>query len=331
MICLENPESFLKISIIVPVYNTAKFLPRCLDSLIDQKIQKEIIIVNDGSTDDSRSILSLYQANNSEIIIIDKENGGLSSARNEGLKVARGEFIGFVDSDDWIKENALELLWSKASKDNLDILAFDPVLYFDEDNVQSISRDLKLAGKVLSGEEFFNYSIRYRSLQVPVCFHLFRREVLESNHLRFVEGIFHEDWQFTPRVYFKAKRIEYINQNLYYYRKGVSSITAKTTKKHIRDLLFVADELLLLEESGNHQSKRYLRELVLGIYFSLLRLSCHDPELSEFVKRLFKEKKLQNFAISNFSESISFRTKIQILLLTVSINLYMLIVSTVRR
>lgn len=331
MSCLLNQSRKPQVSIIIPVFNTARYLKQCFDSVLCQDIEKQVIIVNDGSTDESPIIISDYARQYAEIIVVNKVNGGLSSARNAGLEIAKGKFIGFVDSDDWIKENALKILINTAEEDNLDILAFEPILYYDENNMVPGSRNTKLSHKIFDGEDFFNSSIRYRSLQVPVCFHLFRRELLDKNRFRFVEGIYHEDWQFTPRTYFKAKRIKYINKNLYYYRKGVTSITAKTTLKHIRDLFFVAEELLNLEVSENLKSKRFLVEHVLGIYFSLLRISSHDVELSHFVIKQFQEIKLRTFALTNFILTTSLRTKFQILLLSLNVKLYILLVRIVKR
>ena len=121
-----------KISVIVPVYNVEKYIKKCLDTIISQTFSDiEIICVNDGSTDSSRKILEEYKNKDSRIIIIDKKNGGLSSARNAGMKVAMGEYISFIDSDDWIEETMLEKLYNNMTTLNTDI-TICAVHQFDE-------------------------------------------------------------------------------------------------------------------------------------------------------------------------------------------------------
>ena len=115
-----------KISIIVPVYNVEKYLPQCLDSLINQTLKDiEIIAVNDGSTDGSLSVLKDYAKKDSRIVIIDKENSGPGACRNIGIEKATGEFIQFVDSDDWIEPETCEVCYQKAIEHNVDMVSFN--------------------------------------------------------------------------------------------------------------------------------------------------------------------------------------------------------------
>lgn len=112
-----------KISIIVPVYNVEEYLKKCIESLVNQSIvEKEIIFVNDGSTDNSYSILEMYKKMYPEIIILNKENGGLSSARNAGIEIAKGDYIGFVDSDDYVDEKMFELMVNHSEEKNADMV-----------------------------------------------------------------------------------------------------------------------------------------------------------------------------------------------------------------
>ena len=122
----------VKISVIVPVYNVEPYLPQCLDSLIEQTFNDiEIICVNDGSTDGSLNVLNHYAAKDSRIKVIDKPNGGVSSARNRGLDAAQGEYISFVDGDDWLKQNAYEEIISAVDKRNVDMAVFGYYEYLD--------------------------------------------------------------------------------------------------------------------------------------------------------------------------------------------------------
>ncbi|MGL6168239.1 MAG: glycosyltransferase family 2 protein, partial [Fusobacteriaceae bacterium] len=122
-----------KISVIIPVYNTEKYLRRCLESIINQSLKEiEIIIVNDGSPDGSSKIIDEFSQKDKRIKVINKKNGGISSARNVGLKKSLGEYVIHIDSDDWIEHNYFFEMYSKAKKDNLDIVISD--IYWDWDN-----------------------------------------------------------------------------------------------------------------------------------------------------------------------------------------------------
>lgn len=135
----HNDISFLpKVSVIVPVYNVEKYLSECLESLINQTLSDiEIICVNDGSTDDSRNVLERYAASDKRIAVVNQTNKGLSAARNSGVKTARGRYLYFLDSDDFIDRNALEYLYQEAEKYRLDILYFDGVSVWERSKFQS--------------------------------------------------------------------------------------------------------------------------------------------------------------------------------------------------
>ena len=122
----------IKVSIIIPIYNVEEYLEECLKSAVNQSLQEiEIICVNDGTPDNSMDIVKRYAAADHRIVIVEKENGGLSSARNAGLQAAKGEYVYFLDSDDYILENAMEVLYGQASKDALDNIYFDAESFFE--------------------------------------------------------------------------------------------------------------------------------------------------------------------------------------------------------
>ena len=128
-----------KISVIIPVYNVEKYIRECLDSVLEQSLKDiEIVCVNDGSTDGSRGVLSEYEAGDKRIIVLDKENGGLSSARNSGIDIAQGKYVLFLDSDDLLNsEEALSILYDKAEKEVLDQLYFDAEVFFENEEVKT--------------------------------------------------------------------------------------------------------------------------------------------------------------------------------------------------
>ena len=150
-------ENNIKISVIIPIYNAEKYLEKCLDSIISQSLKEiEIICVNDGSTDNSLEILKKLQLEDKRIIVINKKNGGSSSARNAALKVARGEYCLNIDSDDWIEQGYFKAIYEKAKKNEVDILITDMIFDYQTDTKENeIKIDLKLEeDKVISGKEY---------------------------------------------------------------------------------------------------------------------------------------------------------------------------------
>ena len=230
----------MKISIIIPVYNTEKYVERCLRSCIDQDLSKneyEIIVVNDGTKDNSLAIVEKIAAECSNVLIISQENAGLSAARNAGLSIAKGKYVWFVDSDDWIESNCLGNIVDKMEGDNLEGLVHAGIRYVDEGNVYYLKSDYPKA--ILSGRDYMaNYTINCAAVKT-----VYLRSFLEENNLRFYKGIYHEDHEFTPRAYYFIKRIGFTDLHFYYNRLTVDSITQKPNPKKAFDLMIVANNL----------------------------------------------------------------------------------------
>lgn len=221
------------ISVIVPVYNVEPYLRQCLESLRAQTCgDYEVICVNDGSTDGSRDILSEYP----EIKVIDRENGGLSAARNTGMEAATGDYVLFVDSDDWVEPSMLDRL-SKET-DGTDMICFG---CRRTDNVAFDA----LAPEQSKGWDYYN-SHALESRVVPfVCVwqRCYRRDFLLSNNLLFREGVLHEDNEFTPRACLKAQSVKVIPDILYNYRIRPESIMTTRGIKSKECLILIGNEL----------------------------------------------------------------------------------------
>ena len=221
-----------KVSVIIPVYNTEKYLRQCLDSVIHQSLREiEIICVDDGSTDSSARILEKYRAEDARIKMIHQGNAGLSAARNTGLRAARGEYVYFIDSDDYVETNALEFVYKEAKRDRLDILFFDGESFFDPPELKSgfVGADCCYRpcefGGVLSGTDMY-VKMRAKGVFRPmVWLQLLRRQYLIEEKLTFREGILHEDILFTTCGTLQAKRVGHRNVQLYHYRRRANSIT----------------------------------------------------------------------------------------------------------
>ena len=225
-----------EVSIIVPVYNVEKYLSFCLDSLVNQTFKDiEIICVNDGSTDNSTEVLEHYAGFDKRIKIINKENGGLSSARNAGLDAATAKYIAFVDSDDFVSHFLVERAYNFVQKKNADFAAFG----FD----YVVGNSLKLyeSGfsfpKSLVGKCVYETDLNenfYTKIHPTAWCKFYSAKLIQNNNLRFCEDIIFEDLPFAAEVYLSANRMVYTNLPLYYYRaERQGSILSRRDEKTV--------------------------------------------------------------------------------------------------
>ena len=218
----------MKVSVIIPIYNVERYLAECLDSLVNQTLEDiEIICVNDGSTDSSKHIIEEYCQKDSRVILVDKENGGVSSARNAGLQKVTGEYIAFVDSDDYLDDHALEYLYSEASKDDLDQLYYAAEVFYDDCHEHEYSFSYQRKGdysKVTTGRDLFVKLIANWEFKPVVVLALNKAEFIKKHGLTFLEGFIHEDNSFTIQSMFFAERVRCINEALYKRRVRKDSI-----------------------------------------------------------------------------------------------------------
>lgn len=225
----------VELSIIVPIYNVEMYLKECLESLYKVKnINYEIILVNDGSTDNSGSIINKYLLRFPKITkIIEKENGGLSSARNAGLKIAKGKYISFIDSDDFIEPTKYLELFEKAKNNNLDITLGNNNKY-KKGKIIRYKAEKKISEMpILSGEDFLKESLKKNFYKVEVWTNFYKRNFLIENNFQFKENLLHEDILFSLQTLPKAKRVKYYDIDFYYYRQRDNSISS--TRKYIND------------------------------------------------------------------------------------------------
>ena len=233
----------VKFSFIIPVYNVEQYIRDCLNSVLSQTFTCwEAICVNDGSTDRSLEILKEYAEKDNRIRIITQPNGGLSAARNEGLKAANGDFVFFLDSDDWVEKQALETL-NKALNGE-DMLCFSGRRYFELDKSYH-QPDLLIDKTYASGMDYYNENaLQSRDFAFEcVVLRAYKRSFLADNHLWFKVGIFHEDDLFTPVACCHAQNVRQIPDCLYNYRVRANSITTTVNFKRLRDYLSIANDL----------------------------------------------------------------------------------------
>lgn len=233
----------MKFSIIIPVYNVEQYLRECLDSVLGQTYSDwEAICVNDGSTDGSAAILEEYVVKDKRFKIVTQPNGGLSSARNTGMEVAKGDYIVFLDSDDWLELDALETL--AKNLDGEDMLCFSGRRYFEDEKKYRQSDNLN-ERSYSSGMDYYNgNALQSRDFAfVCVVLRAYRRDFLVHNHLLFKQGIYHEDNLFTPMACYYAQKVKQINICLYDYRVRANSIMTTNNTKRLHDLMETANVL----------------------------------------------------------------------------------------
>jgi glycosyltransferase involved in cell wall biosynthesis len=284
-------------------------LTKCLNSVIDQTFTDfEVICVNDGSTDGGLVILQDFEKKfsilNSQLAnadrrfsIIDKENGGLSDARNTGIKAAKGDYIFLLDSDDWISENALEIL--NKNINNQDFIEFNGERFFE--NAKTEIPDKGISEPKLTGWEYYNkYALKSRKFHfVCTVLRIYRREFLLKNELFFKKGIFHEDALFTPVCCYYAENIKVIPDILYVYRIREGSITSKPNIQRNIDIVKIANilsEFFILSENIN---KSVIYRQISNMYFSGFVKGINKllPDLDKVLKQNINWKSFKSVSI----------------------------------
>ena len=221
-----------KISIILPVYNAEKYIGNAVDSVLNQTFADfELIIVDDGSTDNTSDIINQFE--DIRIKIITQDNLGPGAARNNAFKIAKGDYIMYLDSDDWFCPEALEIAYGEATKFSTDLtffqmINFDGERYYENDWFDMKTFDKSFENRVFSSQETPGSIF---DLSVGVCQKIYNRKFLNSINAQFPEGIFFEDMPFFYYVYLKAERISIIKRHLYVRRKHTSSITNVVDEK----------------------------------------------------------------------------------------------------
>ncbi len=294
----------MKFSIIVPVYNVEKYLEKCLESILNQTFKDfEAIIVNDGSTDNSQEIIDKYVNKDKKIFkSFKKENGGLSDARNFGIERARGEYIVFLDSDDYIDYNYLEVFNMKIMQSvDLDLIRIPKKIYNTQNGDMKIE---KFPEEYMSGEEALCYMRKKRICIETACSYCIKTLFWKENNFLFPIGGLHEDFAVMLLVVLKAKNFSFSNKTYYNYILHENSITtdknyAKEVKK-VYDKLFYYDNIVFeLNQISNQissEAKVTCMEYVSTAILEGLRI-LNGKELKEYKKRIIERKVLKNLKV----------------------------------
>lgn len=229
----------VKISIIVPVYNVEKYLPKCIDSILNQTFSNfELILIDDGSTDSSGEICDKYALIDDRIIVIHKENGGQCSARNIGLDISSGKYIGFVDSDDFIRNDMYEELYSKIERNHGDIIKSNFATVIDGKIERTKSTgNITIYNSQMAFDNLINKPYSYSKHFKPVMWDgLYKQDLFDE--IRFPEGYTYEELFVLPKIYLKADKLIHLDETLYFYTKNKNGTVEKgLTEKALKSII----------------------------------------------------------------------------------------------
>ncbi|MEM8937749.1 MAG: glycosyltransferase [Bacteroidota bacterium] len=249
----------IQLSIIIPAYNVAKYIPKCLDSLFNQGdiIEHcEIIVVNDGSTDNTLEIVENYALEKKGISVHTQSNAGVGAARNKGMDMAQGEFICFLDPDDYLAKDVLPIIIDKAKKMSIDLLAFNTKrteTYMDTESVDNL--DEIVHSSVLSGIQYMG-QFNYRN---EIWWYILRKDFIVTTGIRFVEGRWMEDAIFTASILLKANKIVHLELDAHRYVKVPNSAMNNKEDSHNIKIIYANAEAAVayhgLINSINHSKE----------------------------------------------------------------------------
>ena len=282
---MEKP----KVSIVIPVYNTEAYVEDTILSIVNQSLRdSEIIVINDGSTDNSLPVIEKLAEKDPRIRIYSQENQGLSAARNAGIEHANGKYLYFMDSDDLLDPDALEQCVKKCEANNLDFLFFDAETFSDDKqfdcSVYDYFRARYVEDRTYSGEEILDMLIDKKIYKASACLSLIRLDYLNQIGLRFYPGIIHEDELFSGLLYIQAKRVGCIPRPYFKRRARSGSITTRVySYKNIDSYLQVSGQLKTFLD---HRTSGTTKKLMAKLIFFILDPSIYNARVLPLNERI---------------------------------------------
>lgn len=278
-----------KVSIIVVAYNLENHIEKCLNSIVNQTLKDiEIIVVNDGSTDDTINRIYSISKSDKRFKVINKKNEGVSKARKSGYNNAIGEYIYFIDGDDWISDNAIELLYKKAKEKNYDIVCHNFYYAFNNDILQEVKQE---KFSELNGNEFLKKNLLDEVLP-SIWSKFLKRDFIENNNIEIPdEFIYGEDLAFSMELAINKPKVTYLNEAIYFYYQRSNSITNSISDKVLQiDKVIMFIKNLLIEENLYNEYKEEFEFMVFNHNFNyrleaILRNSKSGKELYNTWKR----------------------------------------------
>lgn len=308
----------MDISFIIPVYNVKQMLSECVESIKQEYLKEydyEIILVDDGSTDGSGELCDGIAEGYDKVKVIHRENGGLSAARNTGLKAAQGEYVIFIDSDDKLIDDKLSSLLETAFKYKTDVCRGDFEYLFDDKNTYPNVIKQFVAESPITGIDYVKKSVENSDLQMMVWMNIYRRKFLLDNDLFFAEGLNHEDEEWSPRMFYAAESVVSVPQVFYSYFIRDNSISndrsklAKSSLDQIKVCYRIKDYISKWKDAG---MVSIMQDRAVGMY------------LSAFTRGKLVDRKYRNLINNKFFSgmNMSKKNKIKVIMFKFSKNLY---------
>lgn len=268
----------MDLSIIIPVYNVEKYIKECLEPLVRiKKISFEVILVDDGSTDESINIAKEFSST-IPLHIFTQQNGGASKARNTGLAMAQGKYIYFYDSDDVLIPEEFEKLVTKVISENLDLCSGKGMLFTDDGKLTTVKKDASVSQSgILSGPDMFKLMHESKEFSCMLWLRIYRHDFLKSNDLKFIEGIIHEDEEFTARCFALASRVAYYPYDFYRYRYREGSVSKSSNHKYLNPKSVPAF-VKIIQKLGIEKMNEVVQISMSKFFVEILRRLAHQKK-----------------------------------------------------
>lgn len=321
-----------KISIIVPAYNSEKNIECCIKSIEKQTYKNlEIIIINDGSKDNTRSICEKMQKQYNNIILINQENAGVSASRNVGIDKATGKYIMFVDSDDFIEANTLEVML-RYNEEEADLTIANYKKYYSENN---IINNVSVEEKKYNKKEFLDYfwDLYYANLINSPCFRIYKKDIIKKNNINFnLNYELGEDLIFNLQYLDKCENIYILKEYLYNYRYSINSLTTKYRENYLEIQMKLSEyikEFLINNNAYNSKNEKQMNKNICNIIISSIQSlflpssGLSRKEKRRIIKRYLNLKEIELFDIVEYeSNRLKFIKKIIVAKKTNTIIIY---------
>ncbi len=309
-----------KVSIVVPIYNVEKYLDKCINSVVNQTYKNiEILLIDDGSTDNSGKIAEKWTKKDDRITVYHKANGGLSDARNYGIKKANGNYICFIDSDDWVENNYIERLLLKICENDCDISICNPIYDF-EDSISKVKQKKNSKNNyIMNSEEAILQLNNFRYFDMSAWCKLYKIELF--NNIKFPKGKYCEDFYIMYKLFDKANKIIYFNEYLYHYIQRKGSIT---NSKNLRyDFIYAAYQQMIFVERKYPKLKNVVRSAYASSILTIYNKSIENKILLKpDIKEKFITEVKNNYKYVKENSQIPLIKKFQIFLFSKNRTIY---------
>lgn len=309
------------VSIIVPVYNVEAYIERCLNSLVNQtcSCDYEIVVVNDGTKDNSMAIVYKFAKKHKNIVIINQENKGISGARNTGIANASGEYVAFVDSDDYVSEDYIKLLYESAIQNDSDVVCCNYRNVTGE-NGKGVDNFLVHTKGVYSGRRVMREALHDLTVRSYLWNKLYRRKLFTDNKITFPEGIKFEDFAIMPQLFYYSEKVSFIPETLYFYVHRPTSMMGNINKTDICHYIHAYAILRkFLEEKNIFDEYKFTYSLLskkisVTIFGMLVRCWWKEPKTTYVLKNYSRScKSLKIYSGKEYYYAPSSKLKIKIL------------------